>query len=129
MKATTTAATTATAATYARKGQAIVIRGTSTLTDILSQYGKISEGVTSVTLDITLDNSMRMDAVPARAEACDNMQALKGLTKDEAKALLDAQALVKAFADKAKECARKRLSGQTRQVWVSVGTACKTSDR
>ena len=109
---------------FARKGQSVEIKGSTTLGEILASFGKVQDGKqVSVTLEISATSLMREDQVPSLANASDKELAMASLTQAEQQALRDAQNLVASFADTCKLQAKTRLAGQTRQVWLTKGTA------
>jgi len=109
---------------FARKGQSVEIKGTTTLGEILASFGKVEDGKqVSVTLQVTATSIMRQDQVPSLANASDKETVLNSLSQAEKQALESAQALVASFAEACKSQAKSRLAGQTRQVWVTKGEA------
>jgi hypothetical protein len=109
---------------FARKGQSVEFKGTTTLGEVLASFGKIEDGKEiSVTLEISVTSLMRQDQVPSLANASDKESVMACLSQAEKQALRDAQALLASFNEACKSQAKSRLAGQTRQVWLTKGTA------
>jgi hypothetical protein len=93
------------------------VKGTETVSNLLSEFEAIREGKSMLTLHFTTNSSVREDKVPARVALVDVYSVISATDRR----ILEAAAAIKELHKEAiKAAARKRIGNGTRAVWQSV---------